>query len=75
VAASSATRIKGWLWIDTLQERSERRHHLAGAVGAAMLNVMLERGWLARIESTRTLRLTVRGRDGLFRALGLDLVV
>jgi DNA-binding transcriptional ArsR family regulator len=53
---------------------SERRHHLAGAVGAAMLAAMLECRWVARIESTRALRLTVRGRDGLYRALGLDLV-
>lgn len=51
---------------------SERRDHLAGAVGAALAATMLERRWLARIEGTRALRLTVRGREGLYRALGLE---
>lgn len=51
---------------------SERRDHLAGAVGAALTETMLARGWLARMTGTRAVRLTVRGREGLYRALGLD---
>ena len=52
---------------------SERQDHLAGAVGAALLSSMLERGWLVRLEGSRALRLTLRGREGLYRALGVDL--
>lgn len=54
---------------------SERRNHLAGAVGAAIAATMLERGWLARVEGTRAVRLTLRGREGLYRALGLEVQV
>lgn len=52
---------------------SERRDHLAGAVGAALLASLLERGWLARLPGTRAVRLTLRGREGLYRALGVAL--
>lgn len=52
---------------------SERRDHLAGAVGAALLTGMLDRGWLARVGGSRALRLTLRGREGLYRTLGLEL--
>jgi DNA-binding transcriptional ArsR family regulator len=54
---------------------SERRHHLAGAVGAALTTTMLERGWLARLEGTRAVRFTLRGREGLYRLLELDVEV
>lgn len=52
---------------------SERLDHLAGAVGAAIAATMLERRWLARIDGTRAVRLTVRGREGLYRVLGLEI--
>lgn len=44
---------------------SERRDHLAGSVGAALMAMMLEKRWLLRVDGTRALRLTVRGRDRL----------
>ncbi|MGH8436763.1 MAG: ArsR/SmtB family transcription factor [Pseudomonas sp.] len=53
---------------------SERRNHLAGAAGAAIANALLERGWLARLPGTRALRLSLRGREGLYRSLGLEIV-
>jgi DNA-binding transcriptional ArsR family regulator len=52
---------------------SERRHHLAGAMGAALVTRLLELRWLARIEGTRAVRLTLRGREGLYRSLALEL--
>lgn len=52
---------------------SERGDHLAGAVGAAITAAMLERRWLVRMDRTRAVRLTARGRDGLFRALGMEI--
>lgn len=51
---------------------SERREHLAGAAGAALASALLERRWIARIEGSRAVRLTVRGRDGLQRLLSLE---
>jgi DNA-binding transcriptional ArsR family regulator len=51
---------------------SERRDHLAGAVGAAITDTMLARGWIVRIEGVRAVRLTLRGREGLKRVLDLD---
>lgn len=52
---------------------TERRDHLAGAVGAALAATMLERRWLVRMKGTRAVRLTARGREGLYRALGLEI--
>ncbi|HEX6135470.1 MAG TPA: helix-turn-helix domain-containing protein [Longimicrobiales bacterium] len=51
---------------------TERRDHLAGAVGAALTDLLLDRRWIVRLEGTRAVRLTVRGRDGLYRVLGLE---
>lgn len=52
---------------------SERRDHVAGAVGAALVDVLLARRWIARMPGTRAVSLTVRGRDGLHRMLGVEL--
>jgi len=52
---------------------TERRDHLAGAVGAALASAMLERRWLVRIDGSRALRLTLRGREGLYRSLALEI--
>ena len=49
---------------------SERKPHLAGATGAALLACLLERGWLVRRRTPRAVRLTGAGRDGLAAALG-----
>lgn len=40
---------------------SERRHHLGGSVGAAVLSKVIEKGWACRVENTRTIRFH---RDG-----------
>jgi DNA-binding transcriptional ArsR family regulator len=54
---------------------SERRDHVAGAVGAAIADIAIARRWVVRLDGTRGLRLTLRGREGLYRALGLELAV
>lgn len=51
---------------------SERRPHLGGALGAALLTHLLGLGWLARAEG-RSLRLTVAGAAALEQELGLKL--
>lgn len=50
---------------------TERRPHLAGAVGAAICRHAFEAGWLSRIGTTRAVKLTDTGRTALARHLGL----
>jgi DNA-binding transcriptional ArsR family regulator len=50
---------------------SERRLHLAGALGAALLAALIEREWLARVPSGRALRVTNEGRRAFRRELGI----
>ncbi len=51
---------------------SERRPHLAGTLGAAVADTLLERAWVTRVPKTRALRITDAGRDGLRDAIGLE---
>ena len=51
---------------------SERRHHIAGLVGAQLLNRCIELGWLARQRDTRAVRITPAGRSGLRDTFGFD---
>jgi DNA-binding transcriptional ArsR family regulator len=51
---------------------SERRPHLAGALGAAVADTLLARGWVTRVRGTRALLVTGEGRTGLRRALSLQ---
>lgn len=44
---------------------TERRDHLAGALGAALLTAFLDAGWLARTERPRALRVPRAGRPAL----------
>ena len=55
------------------QDWSERRPHIAGALGAAMLDLMFQRGWIARVRSSRIVRVTVRGREAVYKLLKLTL--
>jgi DNA-binding transcriptional ArsR family regulator len=58
---------------------SERRPHVGGALGAALLDDLLRRRWLTRADAHaggtkgRVLRVTPAGREGLREALGVAL--
>jgi DNA-binding transcriptional ArsR family regulator len=52
---------------------SERRPHLAGGLGAALLQALLASAWAVRRPPGRALAITPRGRAGLRDALGLDM--
>lgn len=52
---------------------SERRHHLAGALGAAWLALLFERAYIARAEAGRAVTLTTAGRRFLEDRLDLRL--
>jgi hypothetical protein len=49
---------------------TERRAHVAGALGAALLDVALERDWVRRREDGRALNLTAVGRVALLNGAG-----
>ena len=52
---------------------SQRRHHLAGTVGARLLGTMIESRWLQRSTiRPRELRLSRAARDGLRAHLGIE---
>jgi DNA-binding transcriptional ArsR family regulator len=50
---------------------TERRHHLAGALGAALAAELLGRGWLVRNGRGRAVRVTPAGRAALAAEFGL----
>jgi DNA-binding transcriptional ArsR family regulator len=50
---------------------SEKRPHLAGALGAALCQQLLHRGWITRMPEPRIVRLTPAGQVGLTRTFGL----
>ncbi|MGC2247647.1 MAG: helix-turn-helix transcriptional regulator [Terriglobales bacterium] len=52
---------------------SERRSHLGGAIGAALLNVALKRKWLTQHLDSRALYITSHGRRELQARFGLKI--
>jgi DNA-binding transcriptional ArsR family regulator len=52
---------------------TEQRSHIAGPAGRALLQGLLESGWLVRDARTRALRLTPDGQSGLRDELGVVL--
>lgn len=54
---------------------SERRPHLAGALGAALLSMMLEKRWLRRERHSRALGVTAIGARELAARLGLRMEI
>ena len=51
---------------------SERRPHLAGALGAAVADALFANGWLKHCPNDRTLTVTPAGAAGLGRELGIE---
>ena len=52
---------------------SERRPHLAGALGSALLKLGMDRQWLRRSLEDRALIVTAKGRRDLLDAFGITL--
>src|SRR5579862_7449797 len=52
---------------------SERRYHVRGLVGSAILDRLLALGWFKREPYGRALRLTPAGRAGLAETFGIEL--
>lgn len=52
---------------------SERRPHLAGAVGAAICSHSFDQGWIRRVQGTRAVAITPKGQLALRQAFGVQL--
>ena len=50
---------------------SEQRHHLAGALGAALLTRLTDIGWVRRAPASRAVHVTGDGRSGLAATFGI----
>jgi DNA-binding transcriptional ArsR family regulator len=51
---------------------SEQRHHLAGALGAALAGRMVDLGWVTRARRGRAVHVTSAGSTGLAQTFGLQ---
>ena len=54
-------------------DRTERRPHLAGTLGAKLSRRCFGPGWIERVRDSRTIKVTNAGRNGLRRTFGIDL--
>jgi DNA-binding transcriptional ArsR family regulator len=52
---------------------SERRLHLAGALGASLADRCFDLGWIARIRDSRALKISAKGERGFLDAFGISL--
>ncbi len=69
--ASGPLKKRGLLFVPWHIDWSERKHHIAGAFGAAFANRLFELHWIERQPASRAVRLTSTGRDGMEQAFGL----
>lgn len=52
---------------------SERKHHIAGALGDVLLEMMLQKDWFRKHKNSRELTLTSKGKQQLKELLKIDL--
>ncbi|SDP02768.1 transcriptional regulator, ArsR family [Phyllobacterium sp. YR620] len=71
IAALSAAR--GRILCRPCLDWSERRPHLAGAIGAALCSHCFERGWITRVDGTRAVTVTPNGQRQLRETFGVSL--
>ncbi|HSC36502.1 MAG TPA: winged helix-turn-helix domain-containing protein [Chitinophagaceae bacterium] len=51
---------------------SERKYHLSGSLGAALLGYMLEQDWLRRTLHSRVIVVTAKGRKALYQHFNIS---
>lgn len=73
-AAEEEARTRGRYFARSCLDWSERRAHLAGQLGQALLERVLALGWFERRRGSRALRLTGAGRRAVQREFGLRLL-
>jgi DNA-binding transcriptional ArsR family regulator len=52
---------------------SERKHHLAGSLGAALLNHIIDNGWVRKEKDSRTIIVTRKGEEAFLKHFRIDL--
>lgn len=52
---------------------SERRHHLAGALGSALLDRLFELHWIEHLPTTRAIRITAEGKRGFKEVFSIEI--
>lgn len=52
---------------------SERRHHIAGSLAAAFLDIMLSADWMRRTKNSRALIITAKGEKKLYEYFKLSI--
>lgn len=52
---------------------SERQYHLAGALGAALLDTLLQDGWMRKTRNSRAVIITAEGQKSLHTYFKIDL--
>lgn len=52
---------------------SERRHHLAGALGSALLDRLFELHWVEHLPTTRAIRITAEGKRGFKEVFSIEI--
>jgi DNA-binding transcriptional ArsR family regulator len=68
----AATRLLRRRFAFACMDWSERRFHLGGAIGAALLDLALNRKWLVRELDSRALSLTTVGRREMLARFGVE---
>ena len=68
---TGALRKSGRVFARQCLDWSERRNHLAGALGSALADHVFERGWIEHVRESRAVRITELGRRELKRRLGV----
>ena len=71
-AEAQAARRGGRVFCRPCLDWSERRPHVAGAVGAALCGRCFDLGWVRRIDGTRALSVTPAGRRGIKGTFGVE---
>ncbi|MHA4810667.1 ArsR/SmtB family transcription factor [Flavitalea flava] len=51
---------------------SERRYHMAGALGASMLEKMLASDWIRKVKNSRAVIISSKGEKELYKSLGIE---
>ena len=68
----AAKRSGGRVFCRPCLDWSERRSHVAGTVGAALCACCFKLGWVRRIDGTRALIVTPKGRRGIRQSFGVE---
>jgi DNA-binding transcriptional ArsR family regulator len=51
---------------------TQRRPHIGGALGAALLDLYIERGWILRARRSRVVTITPKGQEAFRRSFGTN---